>query len=97
MATEELVASWKAAWYVAKYASKTDPAIPFRFRRCRSSRDWSKLPESDLAAFLVKARIEHLSDFLLRVSDATGVEPDVLHRRYRTTASLFEMKGFEDE
>jgi hypothetical protein len=96
MATEEVVASWKAAWYVAKYASKTDPAIPPRFRRCRTSRDWAKLPDREMASFLVKARSEHLSEYLTRVSEATGVVQDILYRRYRDAGSLFEMRGFED-
>lgn len=91
IAMEEVVATWKAAWYVAKYASKTDPAIPPRFHRCRASRDWAKLPERELASFLVKARSEHLSDFIFRVSDVTGVDMDVLYRRYRDAYSLFEV------
>ncbi len=97
MATEEVVATWKAAWYVAKYASKTDPAIPPRFHRCRASRDWAKLPEIEMPAFLVRARSESLSEFIARVSDASDVDMGVLYRRFRDASSLFEMKGYWED
>jgi len=97
MATEEIVASWKAAWYVAKYASKTDVSIPPNFRRCRTSRDWEKLPEIELPAYLVRARSEHLAEFIARVSDVTDVDMGILYGRFRDASSLFEMKGYEDE
>jgi len=96
MATEELVVGWKAAWYVAKYASKHDPAIPRNFRRCRTSRDWEKLPDVDLPSYLVKSRSEHTSEFILRVSDITGVAPDQLYSRWKTAHNIFEL-GFADE
>jgi len=96
MATEEEVKSWKAAWYVAKYASKTDPSIPRNFRRCRTSRDWTKLPEVDLPAYLVKGKDEFLAEFIVRVSDTSAVDPDVLLTRYRVACSLFEVGYSED-
>jgi hypothetical protein len=97
MATEELVASWKAAWYVAKYASKHDPSIPRNFRRCRSSRDWAKLPETTLPAYLVKSRSEHLWEFVLRVSDVSGIDPERILGRYRTACNIHEVGYHEDE
>jgi hypothetical protein len=97
MATEEVVQGWKAAWYVAKYASKHDPAIPRNFRRCRASRDWTKLPEMDLPAYLVKGRNEHLSEFIIRASENTDVDPDTLYRRYKIACNLFEVTGYDDE
>jgi len=96
MATEELVTGWKAAYYVAKYASKHDPAIPRNFRRCRCSRDWAKLPEVDLPAYLVKSRSEHLSDYVIRVSDITGVAIDKIYGRYRTACNIYEV-GYNEE
>jgi len=96
MATEEIVQTWKAAWYVAKYASKHDPSIPRNFRRCRCSRDWAKLPEVDLPAYMVKGKAEHLGDFLLRVSEDCGVEPEILHTRWNVAHSLFELRDYDD-
>jgi hypothetical protein len=73
-----LINSQKAANYCAKYASKTNPATPKNFRRVRASQDWAKLPPFDGDPFLVKARSELLSDFLLRVHWITGVPMDDL-------------------
>ncbi len=97
MATEEEVASWKAAWYVAKYASKSDPSIPRGFRRCRASRDWAKLPEVKLAAYLVKSRVETLAGYLIRVSDHTNVDIDTLYLRYRIANNSYDLGGYDDE
>lgn len=96
MATEELVASWKAAWYVAKYASKHDTSIPRNFRRCRSSRDWAKLPEHELPAYLVKSRAEHFWEFYLRVAEATGCDPEQIMLRYRVACNIHEV-GYTDD
>lgn len=97
IALEETVASWKAAWYVAKYASKHDASIPRGFRRCRSSRDWEKLPEVDLPAYLVRAKSEHLWQFILRVADVTAVDPERLLGRFRVACNLYEVAGYDDE
>lgn len=91
MALEETVASWKAAWYVAKYASKHDPSIPRNFRRCRASRDWEKLPETAFPPYIVKSRKEHLWEYVLRVSDQTGFDPEQILFRYKTACNLFEV------
>lgn len=91
IALEEAVKGWKAAWYVAKYASKHDPAIPRNFHRCRASRDWAKLPERDLPAYLVKSKLEKTWEFILRVSDISGDDPDILFFRYRTACNLYEV------
>lgn len=96
MATEESVASWKAAWYVAKYASKHDPSIPRNFRRCRASRDWAKLPDHALPAYIVKSRSEHTWEFIARVADVTGLDHEQLLRRWRTACSLYEVNYQED-
>jgi hypothetical protein len=97
MATEELVASWKAAWYVAKYASKHDPSIPRNFRRCRSSRDWAKLPETTLPAYLVKSRSEHLWEFIARVADVTGLDHEQLLLRWRIACNVHEVSYQEED
>jgi len=98
MATEEIVQGWKAAWYVAKYASKHDPSIPRNFRRCRCSRDWAKLPPIDLPAYYVKSRTEHLSEYLARVGECTGVGIDTLYGRWRTAHNVYEVgNAYDDE
>jgi len=91
IALEETVASWKAAWYVAKYASKHDPYIPRNFRRCRASRDWAKLPETAFPPYIVKSRSEHTWEYALRVADQTGVDPEQILFRYRTACNLYEV------
>jgi hypothetical protein len=96
-ATEELVASWKAAWYVAKYASKTDPAIPRNFRRCRSSRDWTKLPEQTLSAYMVKSRNEKLWEFIVRVAETVDLPEERLMERWRVACNLYEGNDYGDE
>jgi hypothetical protein len=97
MATEEVMEGWKAAWYVAKYASKHDPSIPRNFRRCRSSRDWAKLPEIALPAYMVKSRSEHLWEFVARVADATGCDHEQIWGRYRVACNIHEIGYTEDE
>lgn len=91
MATEEEVASWKAAWYVAKYASKHDTSIPRNFRRCRSSRDWEKLPDVALPAYMVKSRAEHMWEFVSRVADVTGLDHEQIWIRYRVACNQWEV------
>lgn len=97
MAKEEKIDSGKAASYVAKYASKHDPAIPRGFRRCRCSRDWAKLPEINLPAYLVKSRSEHLADFLVRVAEVTGAEIEILYTRWRVAHNLYNVGYYNDE
>jgi hypothetical protein len=77
-ATQDLVDGEKAQYYVTKYASKGDPAIPKNFRRCRPSQDWQKLPPYDIGKFLVPDKKESVSDFLLRVERITGADIDDL-------------------
>jgi len=96
IALEQAVAGWKAAWYVAKYASKHDPSIPRNFRRCRCSRDWAKLPEVNLPAYMVKGKAEHLGEFLVRVSEVCNVPEEVLHTRWNVAHSLFELRDYDD-
>lgn len=97
MATEELVASWKAAWYVAKYASKHDPAIPRGFRRCRASRDWTKLPESDLPAYMVKSKNEHFWQFFIRVAEQTDVDEQTLESRFFVACNIYDVGNYGEE
>jgi len=81
-AKDEPIVSGRAGAYVAKYASKHDPAMPRNFRRCRCSRDWAKLPEVELMPYLVKSRNETLSEFIMRVHRETFVSPDMLYERW---------------
>jgi len=82
IASESEVQGYKAAYYVAKYASKHDPAMPRNFRRVRVSQDWTKLPEVDLEPYIVRGREESLSEYLLRVNTRTDVPVDTLYIRY---------------
>jgi len=83
MATESEVQGYKAAYYVAKYASKHDTAMPRNFRRVRTSQDWAKLPEVLLDPYLVKSHDENVSEFLLRVNTQTNVDIDTLYIRWQ--------------
>lgn len=87
-AYEKPVDGAKAMSYVAKYASKQGQATPKRFRRVRATRDWAKLPPFDGDPLFVKARNEPLTDYLLRVNSATGVDMDTLLDRW----SLAQMR-----
>jgi len=97
IALEEPVTSFKAAGYVAKYASKHDPAMPRNFRRVRASQGWTKLPERELHAYLVKARSESVSEFVLRVADETATLADTIYSRYRTAVNLWEINSYGDD
>jgi len=81
-AYEEPVSDKKAGFYVAKYASKSDSHMPGGFRRVRTSRGWPKLPPYHGTRFIVKSANESLADYLLRVAEISGVDPDVLERRW---------------
>lgn len=80
-ATQTVVDSHKAASYVAKYASKGDPETPKSFRRVRASRTWLKLSIDPDKKLLVQSADETTAQFLLRVSDATNVDPETLADR----------------
>jgi len=71
-----------AAAYVAKYASKGAGAIPKNFRRVRSSQDWAKLPDVDSNLLFVKGKSEFVSDYLIRVHEATGVPMESLYSNW---------------
>lgn len=81
-AKELAVDSGGAASYVAKYASKSDDAMPKDFRRVRTSQGWAKLPEYHGMPLIVKARKEFLSEYLIRVAEITGVDFETLHARW---------------
>jgi len=84
MADEKvLLSSKRAAAYVAKYASKGAEFIPKDFRRVRASRTWAKLPEMVGRVLFVKSRTEHLSDYFIRVSNATGASVDSLWQNWQ--------------
>lgn len=75
-AKEVKVHTDKAAWYVAKYASKQSPSCPRGFRRVRASTGWTKLPEKEGAKLIVQAGKESLQDYLTRVASETAVPLD---------------------
>lgn len=84
-AYQDKVTGKKAAEYVTKYVSKGMPEAPRHFRRCRPCRKWAKLPPFEGSALLVRSKNEFLSDYLLRVSEASGTDIDTLYERWRTT------------
>lgn len=83
MAKEKPITSKKAANYVAKYTTKGFENAPKRFRRVRTSRDWSKLPDFQGDPLLVKGNKENLTDYLLRVANETDVAIDTLLDRWQ--------------
>lgn len=88
-ATESLVTSGQAGQYVAKYASKVNPAIPKGFRRVRCSQDWTKLPDFIGDPLLVKARSETTTHYLLRVNEVSGVPVDDLRDAWEGMHELY--------
>lgn len=72
-----------ASYYVAKYANKTDMAIPRHFRRVRVSRRWPSLPSPvyEVPVYPVKKR-EALSAYFLRMSALLGHPVDILRDRW---------------
>lgn len=82
-AYEKQLNSLKAASYVSKYASKQSDKMPKGFRRVRASRDWAKLPDYEGKPLYVRSKTESLTDYLLRVNRATGVDMDTLLERWR--------------
>lgn len=100
-AKEKKVTSAKAAWYVAKYASKQSPSCPRGFRRVRSSAGWAKLPERP-GELIVRAADEPLQDYLMRVSDVTKAPLDLLidlwlkRDAHKDNADEFASDEFDD-
>lgn len=76
------VTSRKAAWYMSKYSSKGSATVPRSFRHVRISRGWYKVPKDPDRKLLVKACTEHVSDFIQRISDETGLSLDEAYVRY---------------
>lgn len=81
-AKERPVVGKEAAFYVSKYTSKGDQDMPVKFRRCRTSRGWPKLPDYEGTAYLVPKRTESTLDFLLRVNSILSIPIETLHERW---------------
>ncbi len=81
-ADEKLIESKQAGVYVSKYASKGDRFIPRNFRRVRPSQDWAKLPPVRRQQYIVQAKDETLTDYLIRVSELTGLSLDDISDEY---------------
>lgn len=82
-AYEDEITSKKAAYYVSKYVSKGDPAMPKSFRRVRTSQSWAKLPPYATNRLLVKSNKESITDFIFRVANETGKSPDDLWEQWK--------------
>lgn len=89
-AYEKKVTSDKAAWYVAKYASKQSPSCPKGFRRVRASVGWTKLPEKDGASLIVQAKAETLQNYLQRVSEETKLPLDQIVGTWLNKETAFD-------
>lgn len=89
-AKEKKVTSDKAAWYVAKYASKQSPSCPRGFRRVRASVGWTKLPEKDGASLIVQASKESLQDYLTRVASETSIPLDEIVKTWLHKETAFD-------
>lgn len=81
-AKEKTIDGAQAGYYVTKYSTKSSKAMPKKFRRVRVSQDWPKLPEYHGLPMIVKAKNEHTSAYIMRVSEITGVGLDVLWERW---------------
>lgn len=96
-AKEVKVTGDKAAWYVAKYASKQSPSCPRGFRRVRASQGWTKLPKKDGPGLIVQAGNETLQDYLSRVASETGIPLDTLVDTWMKKETPFDYYGRLDE
>lgn len=83
---ESVVTSIRAALYVSKYASKGDKKMPKSFRRVRACHTWSKLPPARRQPLIVQAKDEQIQHYLVRVSDITGKDLDVLYTIWQARA-----------
>lgn len=81
-AKQDEINSVKAAYYVTKYVSKGDPSMPKSFRRVRTSQKWAKLPPFIGDKLYVKSKKESITDFLIRVSEATDTDIDDLWEQW---------------
>lgn len=81
-AKEKRITSKKAAYYVAKYASKQHDETPRGFRRVRKSNDVPALPEGGAEAYIVKKMTETNAMYLLRVANLTGLDIDALREKW---------------
>lgn len=80
-AEQSIVVRSQAAAYVAKYASKGDPAMPRNFRRVRASKLLWREEFEPRDKWIVKGRGEGLASFLLRVSEATELTEAEVYMR----------------
>lgn len=81
-AWDVLVNSSQGAQYVAKYASKGDPAMPRNFRRVRACRAWEKLPNHVRVPYICQRKGEDLAAFLVRVSEETPLSVDDAYEKW---------------
>lgn len=81
-ATADEVNGPKAASYVAKYATKQNPATPKGFRRVRTSQDIKQLPDRAVDGLIVPLKHETTVGYVLRVSYVTGIDADTIYDRW---------------
>jgi len=76
------VVSGEAAAYVSKYASKDAPNMPKGFRRVRTSQGFPDLPLLPNAGLIFPKPSEKLTEYIMRVSDLSGIVADDLLDAY---------------
>lgn len=89
---KQIDGAW-AAFYVAKYASKVNEHTPKGFRRVRTSQHFTPPKEHQRDSLIMQHPDEKLAQYLMRVSDETGVSPDELLDR-RTSIFISEAELF---
>jgi hypothetical protein len=87
-ATADEVNGPKAASYVAKYATKQNPATPKGFRRVRTSQDIKPLPEYQGDGLIVPEASEQTWEYILRVSNITGIDADELYETWNDSRDV---------
>jgi hypothetical protein len=87
-ATADEVNGPKAASYVAKYATKQNPATPKGFRRVRTSQDIKPLPEYQGEGLIAPKSSEHTWEYILRVSNITGIDADELYETWNDNLDI---------
>lgn len=82
-----LASGMNCAYYVAKYASKSLPHAPRKFRRVRISRDWPRLPEPILPSdYIPMEPKESIRQYLHRCAEYFGFSPLEMLERWENEA-----------
>lgn len=95
-AKEKRITSKKAAYYVAKYASKQHDNMPRKFRRVRKSNDVPALPTGQKNAYIVKKITETNAQYILRVADLTGIGVEIIKEKWFNALNWSDDSGIDN-